>query len=117
MFMMHFVGTPDGLEIFIIAVTKNLKSLMNENIMDEEIGKAIKRNTQSYPEKRIIPVLHSYIQTYNSRNCKDEEEEIIVFKKAFRLLFMVVLMEIPQKSVHDIFMHKPGDAFHKNECP
>jgi hypothetical protein len=78
---MHFVRPADGPEISIIGVAKQFEPLVNKNIMHQEISEAIQCNTQPYPEEKIKPVLHANEQRCYSRDGKDQEEEIIVFKK------------------------------------
>lgn len=45
-------------------------------------------------------------------NAKKKEEVIVVFKESFRLLVMMVFMQVPEYAVHYIFMGKPCYAFH-----
>jgi len=56
MLVMHFVRPSYCPKINIIAVSKNFKSLMDKNIMDDEICKSIKSYPHADPEKKIIIV-------------------------------------------------------------
>jgi hypothetical protein len=51
----------------------------------------------------------------DSRDRKEKEEEIVLFKKAFVLMGVVIAMKIPQGSMHDILMAKPCHELHSEE--
>jgi outer membrane lipoprotein-sorting protein len=83
MFVMNFVGTPDGGEVTVFTVPEQTEALMNKNIMDEKISKPVNGYAKSYPEKEIVTVLHTKEKADNSRDSEYQEEKIVVLKKAF----------------------------------
>jgi mitochondrial fission protein ELM1 len=83
--------------------------------MNREVGKAVQRNTESYPEQKIKAGLHTEKKCCYARRCKDQEKEVVVLEPAFRLFVVMVFVQNPEWAVHNIFMGKPGDKFHKNK--
>jgi hypothetical protein len=53
MLMMRLMRPPDGFKIKAVAVSENLKPLMNKYIMNEKIGHAIQRDAYANPENKI----------------------------------------------------------------
>lgn len=110
--MVNFVRSSDRLEIWVIGVSEHFESLVNENVVHQKIREPVNRDSQSYPKKGIIALQHAKKQSGNTRQSKNEEEKIIVLKEAVGFLFVVIPMQIPQKTVHDVFMREPGHPFH-----
>jgi hypothetical protein len=87
---------------------------MDEDIVHQKIGKTIDGNAHTDIETHIESAGHSEKHQDHTWNGKNQKEGIILFEETgFRL--MVVFMEIPAKTVHHIFMRKPGYEFHKQE--
>jgi hypothetical protein len=110
--MMHFVRSSDRLKIEVVRFSQKLKPLMNEDIMYKEIGESVEGDSQTNPEQEIIALLHAKKQSGNSGNGKNQEEEIIVFKKAFGLFFVMVFVKNPEQTMHNILMGEPCHKFH-----
>ncbi len=114
--MMYFVSSSNGFEISIIRSGQPFESLMNEDIVYHEIGESIQGNACTYPQSWIecftAPSQENKCHAWNSKN---QKEEVIFFKEPFVFMGMMILVEIPQQSMHDVFVGKPGNAFHKNE--
>ena len=53
MFVVHFMSPADRFQINRICFAEYFESLMNKNIMNDEIGEAIKSNSQPDPEEGI----------------------------------------------------------------
>jgi hypothetical protein len=83
MFVVHFMCPAYGLEIAVIRIPENLEPLMYKNIMHQEISKAIYGNAKPNEKKVIVTLFHSKEKACNTRQCKNQEEEIIVFKETF----------------------------------
>src|SRR6478672_1461123 len=111
MFMMHFMCPPYHFYVFVITTTKNLKTLMNNNIVHNKISETIHSYTGTNTHQPIGSV-HTAIQ--NGKTTwygKYQEEGIVLFKKA-RRFHMMILMQKPQPFVHDVFMSSPRYQFH-----
>lgn len=48
-------------------------------------------------------------------HCKNQEEQIILFKKRGAAVIVMILMKIPHKAMHNVFMRKPGYEFHQGK--
>jgi hypothetical protein len=46
-FVVHFVRSTNGFCVFAIGISKQLKPLVNENIVHQKVGPAVGKNTQS----------------------------------------------------------------------
>ena len=57
MFVVHFVSPTNGYKIAILRISKNLKALMNENVVNEKVGKTVNRNPKTDPKKEIEIIL------------------------------------------------------------
>ena len=80
---------------------------MVNNIMQHEVGEAIKCNAGANCHRRITSGHESCNYQYNSRNGINKEEDIIPFKAAFFFLGhinVMVAVKAPHKAVHDVFM-------------
>jgi hypothetical protein len=113
--VVHFMRAPDGCEIAVLTVPEKPETLVNKNIMHQEIGKSINGNTKADEEQEIITVLHSDKKADDTGNGKDQEEEIVVLEESLRLLVVMVFVQNPQNAMHDVFMRKPGYGFHRDE--
>lgn len=90
--MMDLVCPSYGLEIFIIGVSEELKTLMNKYVMHQKIGETVKGYAQTNPEQKIKTLLHSEKQSSNARESKNQKEKVVVLEKSRCLFFMVVLV-------------------------
>src|SRR6185312_4156720 len=115
MFMVHFMCAPNRFKINVVRVSKNFKPLVNKNVMNQEISHAVQSNSHANPKKKIITIHPSKKQAGNAWQRKNDKEEIIVFYKTIRFFFMMVFVQFPQYAMHDVFVCKPGNAFHTNK--
>jgi hypothetical protein len=81
MFVMHLMSTTDSSEICIVCFPEKFKSLVNKNVMHQEVTHAIKRDSKANPEQVIKVVLHSKKQSCDSWQGKNQKEKVIVFKE------------------------------------
>jgi hypothetical protein len=116
MLVMNLMGTPYTSCIPVVGVSENLKPLMDKYIMDQEIGRTIGHDTKS--DRVAIPEFtisrqNNKAHAYNS--IKDKKG-VISFKPGVVVFSVVILVQAPEKSMHYIFMGKPGHKFHNAEC-
>jgi hypothetical protein len=112
--VMHFMRPPDGPDIPVITAGEPFEPLVNDDIMHQEISKAISHDPKTdrlHPPYMIV-CAKPYQQ--HTRNRKDDKEGIILFKEA-RFYLVMVSVQIPEKPVHYIPVRKPGNAFHSDE--
>ncbi|MGV3684611.1 MAG: hypothetical protein ACO1NS_03230 [Daejeonella sp.] len=88
---------------------------MDKDIVYEEVSEAIQSDPKAYPKKKVETILQTQIQGDDTGNSKDQKEKIIMFKEAGRLFFVVVSVQSPQQTMHNIFMGEPGYGFHGKE--
>jgi hypothetical protein len=46
----------------------------------------------------------------------ENKKSIISFKPRIMIFFVMVGMQAPKKTVHDVFMTEPSHKFHKEKC-
>ena len=56
MFVMYFMGFAERHQVGIIGFAKPSETLMNEYIVDKEIGESIQQNTEPYKEHEVVIV-------------------------------------------------------------
>jgi hypothetical protein len=105
---------PNGTNIPVISAGKQFKSLVNDDIMHQKIPETIGHDTK--PDCLHPPdiIVGPKIDQQDAGQCKDDEEGIILFKKT-RLNLVVIFMQAPKKSMHDVTVRKPGNSFHNYE--
>lgn len=59
MLMMYLVCSADSFEIGIVGIPENFKTLVNKNIMYQEVRKSVGSDPNADPKQCIIPILHS----------------------------------------------------------
>jgi hypothetical protein len=111
---MHLVCPTNRAYITVVATRKKFEALMNDHIMHNEVGQAIQRNAKANASNKVILVLQTQHNAQPTRYGENEKESIVLFKSmAFR--FVVIFMQVPQKSMHHIFVGAPSNAFHNKE--
>lgn len=114
MLVVHLVRPADGPHIGIPAPGEPFEALMDDDVMYHEISESIRHDTKTYGLHPPDPVLTSEHDQQHAGYGKYDEEGIILFEES-GLHLVMILMQIPQKSMHHPFMRGPGDAFHEEE--
>lgn len=89
---MHFMSPADGFQVNGIGIPENLEPLVNEHIMDEEIGKTVNGNAQPDPEQIVESRIEPKPQAGNARRRKDHEEVIVLLEKIAVVALVVVMV-------------------------
>jgi hypothetical protein len=114
MFMVCFVCFPHCDDIAIVASPEKSDPLMNDYFVNYEISRAIERDTNTYPELIITTGHHAEHDKQPSGYREDQKEQIIALEETLRAGVMI-LVKRPKKTMHDEFMRRPGNGFHKNK--
>jgi hypothetical protein len=115
MFVVHFMRPSNGTHISIVAAGKPFESLVNDDIVYQKIGEAVQGYAKAngrHPIDALLQTQHDAKPTGNGKN----EEEGVVFFEGMALRIVVVFVQVPQKTVHHVFVRSPGNGFHENEC-
>jgi hypothetical protein len=87
---------------------------MNEQFVHKKISQAVRSNPESkahgYPDV-VHHAQHDAQPTWNGKN----QEKGIVFLKKTRFLGVVVCVQKPQPTVHEVFVRRPCSTFHQNK--
>jgi hypothetical protein len=112
MLMVHLVGTAHGFAITASSVAEYLKALVDKDVMNHKIGKAVGK----YPEPNSKPNMEDIIlpqqEEPDAYQRVKYEKSIVALKPGIVVLAVMVLMEVPQETMHDILVRKPGHKFH-----
>jgi hypothetical protein len=113
MFMVHLMCFPQSPEIDVVCAGKPLKPLMNKNIMNQKISNTIQGD--SYADVKHKPVTFNEVADTKEKHryTGKHHKEIVVFFKEMWCFVMVIFMQVPEKTVHNILMCKPGYTFHQ----
>lgn len=112
--MMHFMCFTDGAEINIIGATEKIKTLVDEDIVHQEICEPIDGDSESDVKAVIHTVSNTEKNQDHAGDGEDQEEGIVLFKES-RFRLMMIFVEVPAESVHNVFMGKPGHILHERE--
>ena len=113
--MVHFVCLSDSAEIEIIITPEPLDSLMDQYIMNKKITEAIGRNSKAHGHEGAILIQGSDENRYGAGCGEYEEKTVVFFKKTLIVPGVMVAVQHPQKSVHDVLVGKPCHKFHKEK--
>lgn len=117
MFVVDFMRFSDSPEIHIVCPAKQLETLVDEDVVHQEIGSAIYGDANTHPKFWICPARHrAEIDERHAGNGENQEEEIVFFKKTIIVRLVVVPMKNPQQSVHDVLVGEPCNALHEYGC-
>src|SRR5215203_568746 len=84
---------------------------MNDNVMYQKIPATISHNAKPNCLHPPYIVKCAEINQKDTWYSKDDKERIVLFKKT-RLHLVMIFMQIPQESMHEITMGKPCNTFH-----
>lgn len=118
---MNFMRFSNRSKVDGIGVSKKFEPLMNKYIMNKKVGKAIDCDTYTDKEPMIESAFNSNNKCENTRKGKNQKEEVVAFKKVIWINLMMVFVEYPEYSMHDVLMRKPSNKFHgkkseNNDC-
>jgi len=115
MLMMHFMCPSNGPDVTAVASCKPFETLMNNNIMNEKISKSISHDTEA---NRLHPpyMIERAVKNKQDAWYSEDDKKCVVLLEETRLYLMMILVQVPEKTMHDITMCKPGNTFHNKKC-
>jgi hypothetical protein len=112
---MDFVRPAYTSGIPVIGVSEHLEALVDKDIVYQEIGDPIGQDAQTYgPALPEIRIRRGHDEGHADHRVEDEKG-IIAFKPGIVVFSVMIPVEAPQESVHDILMGKPRHKFHDTE--
>jgi hypothetical protein len=113
--VVDFVCPADAPGIPVIGVSEDFKSLVDKDIMHQEIGDSICQDPQANgPSLPEICIGGGHDKRHADHGI-EYEESVIAFEPGIVVFPVVVPVEAPQKPMHDILMGKPRHEFHETE--
>jgi len=111
---MHFVCFADGAHVGVVGAAEETETLVDEHVVHQEISKSVSRNADTDEQADVVPVHDAEHHQDGAGDGEDEEEGIVLFEETgFGLV--VVFVEDPQQSMHDVLVGEPGHEFHREE--
>jgi len=80
--------------------------------MNKKIREPIQKNTKTYSKDERVREAEK--KGYKTWNREYDDKNIIEFPPMIGFL-MMIFMEFPQKTMHDVFVRKPSHTFHSNK--
>jgi hypothetical protein len=113
--VVDFVRTPNGQQIRVFRVPPNFDPLVNEKVVNNEINNSV----DQYPNPNAqgnIPFKDGPKDKGSDRNDGEEYEKgIIELEKGIVFVsHMMILVKVPEYTMHNVLVHGPGNSFHKN---
>jgi hypothetical protein len=112
--MVHLVGPSDRTYVGIVTAGKPFETLVDDHVMDEEVGKTVSHDAEA---DRLLPpdiMLESEHDEQETGHSENEKESIVLFKKT-RFHLVMIPVQVPEEPMHDPFVGCPGNAFHEEE--
>jgi hypothetical protein len=107
---------PYGKKIDVARTLQPFDSLVDEDLMHEEIGDPIDQDPETDPQPRRVKTFYaSDDEQSDGRDREDQEEGIVPFQEAVVVLLVMVGMQVPKESVHHVLMRGPCHEFHEQE--
>lgn len=113
MFVMYFMTFAKGNQIFVFGILEQLQSLVNDDVVHDKITQSVGKNSQTDEEAVIKTGLCPKIKQQNTGNGKNHEKQIIALENMGVFRLVVIGVQIPQKTVHHVFVRQPSHAFHQ----
>ena len=67
MLVVHLVSAPDRSEVGIVRITEPLRALMDEDVVNKEVGHAVKGDAQGDPDPYICDATANAIEEQGDR--------------------------------------------------
>jgi hypothetical protein len=115
MFVVNFMCFSDSPEIDVVGAFKPIETLVDKNIVHQEVTYAVGSDAEPHPYAPVISSHHTKHDEQPGRNGENQKEYIIFFKKSWLVLVMVAV-KIPAQAVHHKLVCDPGHKFHKEKC-
>jgi len=98
----------------VLGFVKNIYSPVHQRIMKNEIPQTVCCYANTQVKFQVKTIGCTCVDEQEAGDCKNQGKQVIPLK---RLMFpgMMVFMENPQESMHDIPVGKPGGELHEEE--
>jgi hypothetical protein len=114
MLVVHLMRFADGHEVNIFRSRENFEALVDEDIVDQKIRCAVECDSGPDPHPEVASRHRSGDETPSARYGKNQKEGIVLFEET-GFVYVVVFVKIPHQPVHQVFVRKPRDTFHRDE--
>lgn len=87
---------------------------MDKSLMHQNIRNTIQGNANAYIEFVVEAIHHTEHREKPGWNSEHQRKKVVALKLV-PCWDVMILMDTPKETMHDILMRKPGHAFHKRE--
>ena len=113
MFVVNLVRLANRHEVRVLGPLEPRKTLMDEDVVNQEIGQTIQRDARPNPKPKVL------VQTPGDEAVGagdgENEKERVVFLEEARTVGVVICVEVPHRTVHQVFVGRLCHAFHDEE--
>jgi len=110
--MVNFMGFPDRTEVNVVRSAEPFEPLVDEDFVNQEIGKSIQSDSRPDPHTEVVAVHHAKHDEEPTRYGKNQKEGIVFLEKT-GLFLMMVLMQVPKKAMHQKAVCEPSHELHE----
>ena len=111
--VVHLMGLPYRSEVGVFGVSEPIEPPVNENVVHQKIAEPVGCDAGANPKTKIC-MYAARDEAPGAGHSKNQEEGVVLFKEP-RLVLMVVLMEIPHHTMHQVFVCSPSHPLHGEE--
>ncbi len=111
-FVVHFVCPSYCLGVSVVGVAKQFETLVDKDIVNRKVRNAVGQNTKTDGQSDVKDVVFPQQEESNANNGVKRKKTVVAFKPAIVVFFVVVGVQMPEESVHDVFVAKPSHEFH-----
>jgi len=111
-FQVRFYRCP---EVSVREILQHRNALVHIHIVEHKIGESIKEDADAQAQEVAVWVNYPEVDKQDAGNGKNHRENIVPLNFT-SIADVMVFVQHPQKSMHYIFMGKPGHKFHKKKC-
>jgi hypothetical protein len=116
MFVVDLVRSANPTGIPVVGVAEHLKALMDKDIVYHKVSHSIGKDPEAYRQASPKSVVLPGNKTANTNGSIKDKKGVVAFPPTAVVFVVMVFVQDPQKTVHDVFVGKPGHEFHNEKC-
>ena len=101
-FVVDFVRLANGHQVHVLCPFEQGEALVNEDVMHDEVGEPVECNACANPKAGVV-MKASSDEAIGTWHCENQEEGVVLFEKT-RRSGVVVFVEVPHGSMHQVFV-------------
>jgi hypothetical protein len=114
MLVVHFMSSAYGQQIWIFCVSPDFDALVDEKVVNDKIDQSVDEHSNTNSQTDLPAKYGPQGKRRYGNDRKKNKKRIVPFEKRIVVIpDVMVLVQVPKRTVHDVLVHGPGDTFHK----